>query len=65
MDELRQSPPEVFIVVHDDVNPGVLGHEQDSYTTYRQFAELREFVERGYVFEARVERFEVYRRRTA
>jgi len=59
--ELLANPPAVFIVVHKDHNPGTLGHNKDSYTTFLEFPDLHEFVDRCYEFEAQVDRFELYR----
>jgi len=63
IDELLASPPALFIVVHNDHNLCVLGHNKDSYTTFLEFPALHEFVDRCYEFEARVDRFDVYRLR--
>lgn len=59
---LERDPPVLFIVAHGDQTPWVTGHNLDSFQALLESDSLRTFVERIYRPEARINRFDVYRR---
>src|SRR5581483_7004824 len=58
--DLRRFPPSVFVVEHDDVFSFVTGDDLDSSRALDGFPELAEILERQYVFDSRIEDFDVY-----
>jgi hypothetical protein len=56
---LESDPPRLLVVAHGDQTPWVMGHDKDSYQDLLDFPELCDFINRDYIFETRVERFDV------
>jgi hypothetical protein len=63
MRELRQRPPEVFVVQRNDVFPAVTGQVSDSKNDLLSFPELLLWVDEQYEKVQEIEDFELYERR--
>jgi hypothetical protein len=62
LDDLRARPPELVLVLRNDAIPWANGRTDDSAAQLRQWPALREWLDRGYRFDTRIEDFSVYRR---
>jgi hypothetical protein len=62
MRDLKQHPPAMVIVQHNDVFPAVTGHVLDSHDELAGFPELNGYVAAGYHFVKRIEDFDLYQR---
>jgi hypothetical protein len=63
IDSLRRDPPRYIAVGSEDAVKVVTGHRKDSWRTFREFRELRAFVNEEYVSVGKIERYHVYERR--
>jgi 4-amino-4-deoxy-L-arabinose transferase-like glycosyltransferase len=63
MASIRETPPSTFVVGSRDGVRLVTGHRKDSWRTFKEFDELREYLERHYVEQPKVGRFRVFSRR--
>jgi hypothetical protein len=57
LDAVRADPPEYFVVQRADAVPFALGHSKDSFTTFREFVELEEWVRERYVLAGAIGQF--------
>lgn len=60
MADLRETPPVVFIVQHEDRTPHVSIHNKDSAEVLEEFDALKAFLDERYTHRERVTRFDVY-----
>ena len=60
MADLRETPPVVFIVEHDDRTPNVSIHNKDSAEVLEEFGKLKAFLNGRYTHRDRITRFDVY-----
>lgn len=65
LDGLRVSPPKLFLVSSKDATFGVTRSRKDSQQLLRDFTELQDFVDQGYVKDRSFGTYTVYRRADA
>ncbi len=65
MRDLREHPPGVFIVQHNDVFPSVTGHDWDSKRELLGFPELLVWLDEHYEQVQTIEDFDIYEKRAA
>ncbi|HEV8247306.1 MAG TPA: glycosyltransferase family 39 protein, partial [Polyangiaceae bacterium] len=65
MRELRQRPPKVFVVQHNDVFPSVTGRDSDSKHDLLSFPELLVWVDEHYEQVKSIEDFDIYEKRAS
>ena len=58
--DLQESPPEIVVVQHDDVFPGVTGNELDSHRALAGFPRLKTMIDTRYRLVKRIEDFDVF-----